>query len=303
MLATTGVHRCGSQPVVEVKRDGCRAIIATDGERVRGRSRPGSSITGWFPELQDVAVDLDGRRVILDGEVIAPDRTGRPDFFRLQTRIGHAPRRGSVPTPIRFVAFDVLAVDGRSHVDRPWQARRETLEEIGQHVGSTWTVAPCFDDVDAAVTATRMHGLEGVVVKDRTAPYLPGQRSRAWVKIKHTRTSRLIVGGIATTSRCPAALLVGSVSDDGSLLYRGCVEAAMARARRSTLAEVLERAATDRPPFVDPPRFSSVTWVEPRLVVEVRHLGYTGTGRLREAMLLGPVDLVDPEALPTDLVG
>jgi len=292
MLAATGAHRSGSGVAVEVKYDGCRGIVAVDGDHLRARSRPGSSMAGWFPELAGIAADLAGRRVVLDGEVIAPDAEGRPDFDRLRTRIGRTPRRLTGLPPVRFVAFDVLALDGASICAEPWQRRRNLLEELGASAGPSWTVAPCFDDVADAIDVTARFGLEGVVVKDRRAPYHPGRRSRAWVKVKHTTLSRFVVGGLATTSRCRDALLVGEPLDDGRLLYRGCVEAGTSQGRRAEAAALLRSAEVDRSPFVQGPRWSEVTWVEPLLVVEVRHLGYTGGGRLREPMLMAPVEVL-----------
>ena len=291
MLAATGELRRDRVHAVEVKYDGCRGIVAWDGTRVRARSRPGSSMIGWFPELEAIAGDLEGRRVVLDGEVIAPDAEGRPDFHRLQTRIGHPPRRGSRPAPVRFVAFDVLGLDGRSLCDEPWRRRREVLERLGQAAGPSWTVAPSFDDVEAARDATARHGLEGVVVKDAAAPYRPGVRSRAWIKIKHTTVSRLVVGGLMATSRCRDALVVGELRD-GRLHHRGVVEVSTSQGRRAEVAALLRTATRDRSPFVDPPGFRHVTWVEPLLVVEVRHLGHTSGGRLREPVLVAPVEVL-----------
>ncbi len=292
MLASAGEHRSGTGVAVEVKYDGCRGIVAVDGDRVRSRSRPGSSMAGWFPELTSIASDLAGRRVILDGEVIAPDAEGRPDFGRLQTRIGRTPQRLSGLHPVRFVAFDLLALDGADLCHRPWQARRDLLAEVGESACAAWGVAPCFDDVEAAVEATARWGLEGVVVKERRAPYRPGRRSRAWVKVKHTTIGRFVVGGLVTTSRCRDALLVGDLRPDGRIDYRGCVEASTARGRRGEAAALLRRAETDESPFSVAPRFTRATWVEPLLVVEVRHLGTTRRGLLREPVLLAPVEVL-----------
>lgn len=292
MLAATGGHRSGAGVAVEVKYDGCRGIVAVDGDRVRSRSRPGSPMAGWFPELGSLSTDLAGRRVVLDGEVIAPDAEGRPDFGRLQTRIGRTPLRLTGLHPVRFVAFDLLALDGTDLCHRPWQARRDLLAELGAAAGAAWTVAPCFDDVEAAVGATARLGLEGVVVKERRAPYRPGRRSRAWIKIKHTTIGRFVVGGLAPTARCRAALLVGTPRPDGRLDYRGCVEASTARGRRAEVAALLRHAETAESPFAVPPGFSRALWVEPLLVVEVRHLGTTRRGLLREPVLLAPVDVV-----------
>lgn len=253
MLAHTGAHRTGSSVVAEVKYDGCRGIVAVDGDAIRARSRPGSSMVGWFPELSSIASDLDGRRVVLDGEVIAPDPSGRPDFARLQSRIGRAPRRLASLHPVRFVAFDVLSVDGSSVCNRSWQHRREMLEELGEAASQHWQVAPVFDDVDAAIDATSRFGLEGVVLKDRTAPYRPGLRTRAWIKVKHTEVGRFVVGGLATTSRCRDALLVGDLLPDGRIAYRGCVEAGTAKGRRAEPPASCGRRSPRPAPSMLPP--------------------------------------------------
>lgn len=97
---------------------------------------------------------------------------------------------------------------------------------------------------------------------------------------------------MATTSRCRDALLVGDLLPDGRIAYRGCVEAGTAKGRRAEAAHLLRQATTETSPFLAQPGFSDVVWVEPLLIVEVRHLGTARGGRLREPMLLAPVDVV-----------
>jgi bifunctional non-homologous end joining protein LigD len=291
MLLGSGAPAPGAAWVAEAKWDGMRALVDTgDGGAWRGWSRHHTPITGWFPELEQMARLVGGERVVLDGEVIALGVDGRPSFSGLQSRIGRDARRHETPS-VQFVAFDVLWCSGVEVIDRPWEERRSMLEGLA---GCGLVVSPVFEDAAAVAVGTRQMGLEGVVHKRRDAPYRPGRRSGAWRKAKHTVTSTLWVGGLAWTSRARRvpALLVGDRLDDGQLAYRGCVELATPTARRAELVDILTRAEIRISPFMHPPRHRHVVWVHPLLAVEVRHtLGRPGA--LREPILLGAVDVAD----------
>jgi bifunctional non-homologous end joining protein LigD len=296
MLLGSGPPLPGGEWVTEGKHDGMRSLLETGsgphGPSWHAWSRHNTPIRAWFPELSAVAEALGGHRAVLDGEIVAFDRHGHLSFTALQRRIGHAPR--TAPNePVAFIAFDLLWLDGEELIDRPWHERRARLEDFAGH---GLVLSPVFDDRDAALAATRRLGQEGVVHKRRDARYTPGRRMRSsWTKEKHTQTAQLVVGGVATTARCRDALLVGDRRPDGRLAYRGCVELALPAARRPLLAQTLRRTTTAVCPFTHPPRFAGAQWVEPALVVEVRHtLGRPGS--LREPLLIGAVGIDTPAA-------
>jgi bifunctional non-homologous end joining protein LigD len=261
MLLGSGPPSSGGNWVAEAKWDGMRALVETAGGAVpawQGWSKSNTPIQGWFPELAGLGAQVGGHHAVLDGEVLALDRAGRPSFAALQTRIGRSPRKGAARPAVHFIAFDLLWLDGVELVNEPWHRRRAALEDLAGH---GLTLSPVYDPDDAAAltAGTRALALEGVVHKRVDAIYRPGRRCpSAWRKHKHTEVSELWVGGLAWTARCrrAPALLVGDRLPDGQLRYRGCVEVATAGSRRAELAAILAGAAVDTSPFAAAPRWA-----------------------------------------------
>jgi ATP-dependent DNA ligase len=171
----------------EPKYDGFRAIVFVDGDEVTIQSRGGKTLGRYFPEL----VFFPGRYVI-DGEIVVDDADGGQDFGALQQRIHPAESRVKMlaeQTPARYVAFDLLAVDGDSWLERPFSERRARLEQL---LDGQLDATPLTDDADQA--RPWLGTGEGVVAKDVQAPYRPGQRT-GMVKIKRVRTIDAVVVG------------------------------------------------------------------------------------------------------------
>ncbi|MDX3645387.1 ATP-dependent DNA ligase, partial [Streptomyces sp. MB09-02B] len=177
------------------------------------RSRGGHAVTAAYPELHGLPAALGGRSAVLDGEIIATDADGRPDFELRQSRMGLArsPDRAArlaVRVPVHLVVFDVLYLDGRDLTSRPWTERRQTLTGLGLH-GPAWSVPTAVvDHAASTLQTTREAGLEGVIAKRLTSPYRPGVRSTDWLKIKNVRTSDAVIGGwvpgAGRLADCPA---------------------------------------------------------------------------------------------------
>lgn len=172
----------------EHKYDGIRAQVHRSERGLRIYTRSLEDCTHLFPELQDALPDLDGEW-ILDGEVLAWD-DGRPlSFERLQRRLGRTqvPLTLLLDVPVVFFAFDVLRSRGRDLLDEPLSARRGVVEQLpaagavrpaaAHRVGDLDGVRRTFDDALEA-------GHEGALFKSLEAPYTPGSRGRAWVKLK-----------------------------------------------------------------------------------------------------------------------
>jgi bifunctional non-homologous end joining protein LigD len=196
----------------EAKWDGYRALAHAAAGQVRLRSRQGVDMTGWFPELTGLPAALEGHAAVLDGEVVALDADGRPDFEALQRRMGTRAgvRRGR---PVAYLFFDLLWLDGRLLCPAPYAERRRLLDDLGV-AGPAWQPVASFPGQGTALlAATRAQGLEGVVAKRLDSPYLPGRRSRLWLKVKHYEREAFVVGGFVPATGGPpavAALLVGT---------------------------------------------------------------------------------------------
>ena len=269
MLVSSGGLPHGAGWAYEVKWDGIRGQVAIRDGRVTVRSRPGRDCSESFPELADPPESLTCAAVVLDGEIVWLDRDGHPDFSAVRARL--AGSRATAAGCLAFMAFDVLSLDDEPSTYLPYSERRRLLEGLSLE-GPSWRAPASFDEAAPLLAATRDEGLEGVVAKRLDSPYTPGERSAAWIKHKHLRSERLTVIGHARSARRRARLLVASCTA-GELRYRGVVELGLAR---DELWEALRELARPDCPlaWARPPR--GVSWVSPKLDVEVRCHGRHG---------------------------
>jgi len=289
MLATPGVMPAdGRGWAFEFKWDGMRAIACVLDGTVRASSRNGRDLLGRFPELGELAEALGGRDAVLDGEIVATDAAGRPDFGLLQHRIADAGTSGAAARiPVSYLVFDLLYLDDAWLTDAPWDARRSALEGLGLS-GPHLAVPPAFRDTDGAavLAAGRARQLEGVVAKRRGAPYRPGLRSPDWVKIKYSRTQEVVVAGWTdgrgALGGSLGALLVGIPSPEG-LAYAGKVGTGFDDAARRQILAALQPYEQAASPFAArlPADVRDAHFVAPVLVGEVRFTEWTSAGRLR----------------------
>ncbi|MDR2997887.1 MAG: ATP-dependent DNA ligase, partial [Microbacterium sp.] len=169
---------------------------------------------------------------------------------------------------------------------------RELLEQLAEGLGAPVRVAPVFDDVDAALAASREFGLEGVVAKDPESAYREGARSPAWLKLKLTRTQEAAIIGIRPGKGDRAgtfgSLLLAVPDDSGALRYAGRVGTGFTdRMLRDVLA-LLQPLRVDQPPVDVPPlEASDALWVRPEQVGEVEFANWTPGGILRHARWRG----------------
>jgi bifunctional non-homologous end joining protein LigD len=245
--------------------------------------------------------------MLLDGEVVALDG-GRPSFGALADRMHVKDRRKaerlSAVRPVTLMVFDLLRLYGADLTSQPLSARRELLERLDL-TGRHWQVPPVYDDGEELFAATREQGLEGVVSKRLSAPYLPGRRSTDWLKSPHRTTVSAVVGGwrpeTGTTDRLGAVLL--GIATPQGWRYAGRMGSGIAGKAQRELAELLRPLARDTAPFDTPvPRIDAegAFWVEPRVVVEARTLEVTRDGRLRQPAYLGVRTDLTPEDLLAD---
>ena len=186
MLATTGEHGRNSEAwSYETKWDGWRAMVYVD-EGLRVRTRTGRQVSDSLPELVGLVDALDGRNAILDGELVAcPD--GKVDFYCLAPRMMHTGRMArwaASQVPVTFVAFDVLHLDGQDLTGLSLVERKRRLDDL-HLVGPAWATNGWYpSDGDTLFQVCVELGHEGVVAKRLDAPYLPGRRTRFWLKRK-----------------------------------------------------------------------------------------------------------------------
>ncbi|WP_210649729.1 non-homologous end-joining DNA ligase [Nocardioides sp. SYSU D00065] len=303
MLATKADRvPAGEQWLHEVKWDGVRVLVDVRDAVARMTSRNDNNVTPAWPDLS--VPPLGERDLLVDGEVIALNERGIPDFRVLQHRM-HVRNAADAARLVRSVpatlmVFDLLRLDGEDLTDRPLEERRALLEGLPL-ADSKWQVPAAYDDGDMLFTATLQQGLEGVVSKRRGSRYRFDTRSDDWRKLAHRHRGSFVVGGwrpqVGTTDRL-ASLLVGEPTPEG-LMYRGRVGSGIAGATGVRLAALLEPYAAAASPFADEvPRVDAAGtfWVEPRVVVDIDTHGL-GYDRLRQPSFQGVRDDLFPEDL------
>jgi bifunctional non-homologous end joining protein LigD len=303
MLARTGPLPREADPpewAYEIKWDGVRAIGYVDGGRLRLESRNLRDVTAQYPEVRAIAEQLGSRAAVLDGEIVAFE-DGRPSFQRLQRRM-HVGNERQVArlareSPVNYVVFDLLWLEGHSLMDRPYEERRAELLGLGLS-GDRWQVpGHHVGDGAALLELSRQQALEGIVAKKLDSPYLPGRRSPCWTKVKNVHRASLVIGGWlpgegGRTGRI-GALVVG-FHEDGGLHYAGRVGTGFTEAELLRLARLLEPLERPDSPFTgrQPPK--ETRFVEPRLVCEVEFVEWTHSRTLRAPSYKGLRDDVDP---------
>ncbi|QRP48438.1 DNA ligase D [Amycolatopsis sp. FDAARGOS 1241] len=333
MLAKSDGGRLPSGPrwAYEYKVDGYRCClrIAADGTTVL-TSRNNIELTAEFAEIADVVTTApDGEALVLDGEIVALDEHGRPDFEALQQRRGrYQTQRGSLrrnesldDVPVRFLAFDLLRRGAKALLAEPYDERRRRLEDLPVLDPDRIAVVPACtfeqlagdgrtpgDFLEQAAAA----GMEGLIAKVRTGAYHPGARSDTWLKHPLLHTAEVVVCGWRPGQRGFAGTLGGLVlgahdPDTGALEYVGDVGTGFSQATRASLQADLAKLERRAHPFATtPPRedVRGVRWAEPKLVGDVVYRTFTrGAGRLRHTAWRGlradkkPADVVAPRPL------
>ncbi len=304
MLATVAERiPTGDGWVHEVKWDGMRVLVDVRDGVVTVWSRNERDVTAAYPELDGIGHDY--ADMLLDGEVVALE-AGRPSFHALTERIHVSERRRAerlaVTRPVTLMVFDLLRLFGSDLTAQPWSARRELLDRLDLD-GRHWQVPAVYDDGAQLLAATADQGLEGIVSKRRSAPYAAGRRSSDWRKTAHRASLSVVIGGWRAEVGSPGrlgAVLVGLPDGEGGWRYAGRVGAGLAGSAGEALALRLRPLRRDTSPFADEvPSIdaSGTTWVEPRVVVDVRTLELTGQHRLRQPAYLGVRSDLTPEDL------
>jgi ATP-dependent DNA ligase len=228
----------------EPKWDGFRCVIFRDGDEVELGSRKERPLTRYFPEVVEGALRELPPRIVVDGEIVIASGPGL-DFEALQQRIHPAASRVELlarETPALFIAFDLLALDDRSLMERPFAERRAALDDALAGAGTPVHRTPATDSLRLAERWFRTFegaGLDGVVAKALDGVYEPDRR--VWRKVKHTRTADCVVAGYRLHKRgedLVGSLLLGLYTDDGELAMAGVIGAFPMERRRELFAEL-----------------------------------------------------------------
>jgi bifunctional non-homologous end joining protein LigD len=301
MLAETGQQPFNRPDWMwEPKLDGYRVLAFIGAGGVRLRSRRDLELSASFPRLAAELRKQDVDSMILDGELVAFDAAGRPSFNALQNRVQLKTEReiaaADRSVPVIFYCFDLLYFAGIDLRKSPYRDRRRYLAQCLLPSPFVQMVHVAQDGI-ALQEAAAASGFEGVIGKRTDSRYEAGRRSAAWLKIKPALTGEFVIGGYTRGkgSRAPlGALLVGTWEGD-RLRFASHVGSGFDELTLDQLKERLEPLKRATCPFDETPELPNpTTWVEPKLVAEVRFHSWTEDGRLREPIFLRLRDDVDP---------
>jgi bifunctional non-homologous end joining protein LigD len=287
----------------EPKLDGYRVLAFIDGTKVKLRSRRGLDLTAAFPRLATELAKQAASGMVLDGEIVAFDTNGKPSFNALQNRVQLKSEReiagADKTTPAVYFCFDLLHFAGIDLRDTPYRDRRRYLSQcllpspLVQLVHAT-------EDADALQKAALASGFEGVVGKKKDSKYESGRRSALWLKVKPTQTGDFLVGGYTKGkgSRGPLGAIAVGYREKGKLVYASHVGSGFDDRTLAKVKAQLEPLARASCPFTEtPPSNGPTTWVEPKIVAEVKFHSWTEDGRLRAPVFLRLREDIDPKAV------
>ena len=283
----------------EVKLDGYRAIgVKTTSEAIL-YSRNGKNFNKRYPYLAEAVGDLPADTVI-DGEVVALDDSGRPDFHRLQHFGAEAPR-------IHYFVFDLIVSNGRDVTKLPLSERRKLLAALSLRSPRV-RISERFD-IPAAdmISAVRQQQLEGVVAKRKSSLYEAGKRTGSWAKIRLNRAQEFVIGGFIPGPHGLDSIIIGYYRGK-DLVYVARVRNGFVPATRRTVHGKLKPLSAEKCPFVNLPetgrarwgeildaeKMKKCVWLVPKYVAVVEFLEWTEGDRLRHAKFVALRDDKNP---------
>lgn len=289
----------------EAAWNGVRALAFIEGGKLRLQGRDLKPITSQYPDLEVLPGLVTGDGVVLDGEIVALDSQGRPDFPRLQARLRRQEHseEGRVArlTPVTYIAFDILYWEHRPLLQDPLLRRKYVLQEVAR-ARPPLRVSEWMEDAGVSFfQAAERLGLDGMMARHKRGIYLPGKRSTDWLEVKVARSGLVAIGGYAFGGgkrREPfASLLLGAYEGD-RLVYAGSVSGGFSEAARKEVYERLAPLHTDACPFAEPPahiqRF--IYWCRPELACQVKYGDLTQDRRLRFPLFVA----LRPDVSPRD---
>jgi bifunctional non-homologous end joining protein LigD len=272
----------------EPKLDGYRALAFISDKGVTLKSRRGLDLDA-FPRLEGELAQQAVNTMVLDGELVAFDATGKPSFNAMQNVQPN--------TPVLFYCFDLLHFAGLNLRKAPYRDRRRWLAQC-------LLPSPLVQLVHASAEGKALHqaalesGLEGVVGKHKASVYEAGKRSASWLKVKATQSAEFVVGGYTRgkgSRESLGALLLG-YWEGGKLRYASHVGSGFDDATLAQAKKRLEPLRRDTWPFAEKPELPNpTTWVEPKVVAEVKFQNWTDEGSLRAPVFLRFRDDIAPK--------
>lgn len=274
----------------EIKFDGYRALAMKSGGKVQLRSRNDNDFNVRFPGIVKALAPMPDETVI-DGEVVALDRDGKPSFNTLQNY-------GSAGASLHFYIFDLLILKGRDVMGEPLVKRRELLEEhILPTLAEPIRYSPVLEaKLEDLIRSVKAQGLEGLVAKRRNSKYEPGQRSGAWQKMRVNQGQEFIIAGYTPSPKNFDAVVIGYY-EGSKLMYAARTRNGFTPASRAELFKKLKPLEISGCPFANLPekkagrwgagltaaKMAECRWLKPQIIGQFEFVEWTEDTHLRHS--------------------
>ena len=272
--------------IFETKWDGYRSVCFISKDKARFVSRNQIEMTPQYPELADIAKQIDANAAIIDGEICALDEHGIPRFQMMQRKAASSQRRRP---PIIYFAFDLLYVDGYDLMSCPVIERKAKLSEILRPTNFLKLSEHVEGEGETFFREIEKFRLEGMIAKRAASKYVQ-KHSSDWLKVKTVQRSEVVIGGYTQPrgARSNFGALVVGLYRDGKLHYVAHIGGGFNERALTRIFKLLQPLKTDQSPFVGKPKTNEpVQWLKPRLVAEAKFTEWTADGRMRHPVFLG----------------
>ena len=277
----------------EIKFDGYRALAVKSGGKVHLRSRNDNDFNVRYPGIVKALAPMPDETVI-DGEVVALDKDGRPSFNTLQNY-------GSAGAPLHFYIFDLLILEGRDVMGEPLVKRRELLEEhVLPKLAEPIRYSPVLEaSLKDLIRSVKAQGLEGLVAKRRNSKYEPGLRSGAWQKMRVNQGQEFVIAGYTPSPKNFDAVVIGYY-EGSKLMYAARTRNGFTPASRAELFKKLKPLEISGCPFANLPekkagrwgvgltatKMAECRWLKPQLIGQFEFVEWTEDAHLRHSRFI-----------------